>query len=79
MQAEFDRGGADRDERGGDVVGLTALDLADETQRKVQLIFALPRPAGRAAGDGVEAVAADGGGRPKRDEQAMHGLSLVEW
>ena len=73
VQAKLDRRGADRAERGGDILGQRPLDFADEAQGDVQLVLALPGPAGRAAGIGVEAVAPDGGGRPKRDEQAMHG------
>ena len=73
MQAEIDRRRPDRAQRGGDILGDRSFDLADEAQCEVELLFALPGPAGWAPRDYVETVAADDGGRPKRDEQAYSG------
>ena len=73
VQPEFDSRGVDRGQRGCDVFRHRSLNFPDEAKRDVQLILALPGPAGRAAGDGVEAMAAEDDRRPERDEQAMHG------
>src|SRR3546814_7440814 len=40
--ARLDRGRVERAERRGDILGAVTVDLADEAQRQVQLLVALP-------------------------------------
>jgi glycerol dehydrogenase-like iron-containing ADH family enzyme len=61
-----------------DVPGDVPVDLADEAQREVELVVALPAGAGDAAHQGEKPLA-HGAGRAEADEQAVHGgESLAE-
>ena len=68
LQSEFQPRNSNQAQRGGYVFGEGPLDLADESQGHVKMFFALPCPAGRAAGNRIQAVTADRGGWPKCDE-----------
>ena len=61
----------DRAQRGVDVVGAMAVDLADEAQGQVELVVALPARAADPAHRRQQQVA-DRLGRPYGDEQPVH-------
>ena len=71
-QRRLERGVADAVECDRDVLGLMAVDLADEAQRHVQLLVRLPARAGYAAHRAGQR-GAHRGGRACPDEQTMCG------
>ena len=74
VQAKLNCGSPDRSQRSCDILGLRPLNLTDETQRDMELLFTLPGPSGRPTSIGVQAVTPDRSRGPKRDEQPMHGI-----
>ena len=71
VEGDFERRVVDRAQRGVDVAGAVAVDLADEAQGEVELVLALPARAADPA-HRAEQERADRGGRPDGDEQAVH-------
>jgi hypothetical protein len=65
-------GVVDGAERGRDVLGLVAVDLADEAQGEVELLVILPARVLDAAHQAEQSFA-NGAGRADGDEQAVHG------
>src|SRR5690348_11684023 len=74
--AQLERLGADAGERGGEIFGNGALDLADEAQRQVQLLLLLPTEL-RAIVHRVDQQVTDLLRRANGDEQAVHGATLM--
>jgi len=72
-----DRRRVERAQRRGDVFGQVVVDLADEAQRQVKLLVALPARA-RNAVHRAQQERADGRWRSQRDKQAVrrHGMSI---
>lgn len=77
-KARGDGGRVQAAERRGDILGTVAVDLADEAQRQVKLVVALPAGGGNAVHRGDE-LSADRSRRPQRDEEAVgrHGRASI--
>ena len=70
-ELQIQRPSVDAAERSGDIVGLVAVDLADETDGQMELGVVLPTRAGNSAGERQE-MRAHGTRRTDGDEETMH-------
>jgi hypothetical protein len=71
-EREVNRRGMDRAERGVDILGYWPVDLADVTDRDMELLLVLPSPARWAIVHCREAGLAHRGRRTEGDKQSVH-------